>query len=114
MGRSTSWESEFLSLAGMFLTARFGLLGGVIEDYPGKYDDCGCYVGMTDAAYEMKLLIEEVRSGSLLEHKGQGTKSGAVLQLPEYDVEAYSRWAFAVWATRQEQAVRQEAKIGTP
>lgn len=72
MVRST--EREFLKLAGMFLTARFGLLGGIIEDYPGKYDECGCYCSMVDSAYEMKLIIKELANGSLLERKVKGPK----------------------------------------
>lgn len=61
------WEREFLKLAGIFLIARFHLMGGIVEDYPGKMDDCGCYTGMTDAAFEMRIIIEEVRGGNILE-----------------------------------------------
>lgn len=56
---ASDWEREFLKLAGMFLTARFHLLGGEVEDFPGKMDDCGCYCGMVDGAYEMKLMVKE-------------------------------------------------------
>lgn len=60
-----AWELEFLRLAAMFLGARFALLGGVITDFPGKTDDCGCYCGMVDAAYEMKLMVKEARGNIL-------------------------------------------------
>jgi len=64
---STTWtprwtlqqERQFLKLACWFLIARGSLLQGSSVLSGAYFDDCGCYTGMVDNAYEMKLLLEE-------------------------------------------------------
>lgn len=56
-----TFEREFLRLAAWFLIARGSLLQGSSVCRGAQFDDCGCYTGMLDNAWEMAALCREQR-----------------------------------------------------
>ena len=57
-------KRSFFKLAAMFLKGRWELIHGrKLVPCRGKIDDCGCYVGMQDNAFEMRLICREVING---------------------------------------------------